>query len=127
MTSPPETICGRCLRTDSRTFSSCRNQSRDPRENKSYHFAASTPALPPAPLVLGPTLGPESVLEAIRQVYSCHARRATAPRSDLLLREQRRHVTQRLFRAMFVIAVFGDEALLHDRDLLSRIIVRPSG
>jgi hypothetical protein len=41
MTSAPETICGRCLRTDSRTFSSWRNQSRAPRENRSYHFAAS--------------------------------------------------------------------------------------
>src|SRR5215470_13300610 len=65
MTSAPETICGRCLSTDSRTFSSCRNQSRAPRENRSYHFAASAPALPPAPLVLGPTLGPESVLGAM--------------------------------------------------------------
>src|SRR5262245_47868539 len=59
-------------------------------------------------------------------MYSCHARRATTSRADLLLREQRCHIAQRLFRAMLVITVLGNETLLHDRDLLSRILVRPS-
>src|SRR5579862_1596764 len=127
MTSPPETICGRCLRTDSRTFSSCRNQSRAPRENRSYHFAASAPALPPAPLVLGPTLGPESVLGAIVTTFTPVASRVQPRRAvQLLLREQCRNIAERLFRAVFVITVLRHEALLHDRNLLSRVLVRPS-
>ena len=47
MTSPPAMISGRLARTASRTFSSWRSQSRAPRENSSYHFAALSGDCPP--------------------------------------------------------------------------------
>ena len=53
MTSAPATTSGRCARTASRTFSLCRNQSRAPREKRSYQALTLSPfddsaTLPPA-------------------------------------------------------------------------------
>src|ERR1700756_1719300 len=109
MTSPPAMMSGRLARTASRTFSSWRSQSRAPRENSSYHFAAPavSPRLPPA--------------------SSIRATRTPFPRAPLLLGEQRRDVAERLLGAVLVVAVFGDQALLHDRDLLTRVLVRARG
>src|SRR5690606_7547942 len=99
------TICGRCSRTDSRTFSSWRSQSRAPRENSSYHFVRPG----------GPGFAPLSPM--------C----PTASFVDvaLLLRQQRGDVTQRFLRAVLVVTILGNEPLLYHRNLLTRLFVRP--
>src|SRR5207237_7717953 len=74
--------------TASRTFSLWRNQSRAPRENRSYH----------------------GVSAAIRIVTS-------------FLGEQRGDVIERFARAVRVVAVLVDQALLDHRDLLARLVV----
>src|ERR1700748_2996512 len=94
MTSAPETICGRCLRTASRTFSSCRSQSRAPRENRSYHLAS-----PRAP--------PSSLFAVIS-----------------LLCQQSGDVAQCLLGAVLVVSVLLDETLLNHRNLLPGLFVR---
>src|SRR6185437_8717124 len=104
MTSPPAMICGRCSRTDSRTFSSCRSQSRAPRENRSYHFAR------PSALF--------SLSLMARPSFRCSG-------CALLLREESRDVAQRFLGAVLVVAVFLHQAFLHHRDLLTCIVVGP--
>src|SRR5579872_3117690 len=101
MTSPPAMISGRLARTASRTFSSWRSQSRAPRENSSYHFAALSGGLPPR-------FPPSSSIGFTGTPFF---------RAALLLREQRGDVAQRLLGAVLIVAVFGDQALLHHRDL----------
>src|SRR5690242_16567361 len=100
MTSAPATIWGRFSRTESRTFSSCLNQSRAPRENRSYHLVR------PEPEVLLPLRSSMVV--------------------TLLLCKQCRHVAQRFLCTVFVITVFADQPLLYHRDLLAGIVIRPS-
>src|SRR5262245_26844466 len=100
MTSAPATISGRFARTASRTFSSWRSQSRAPRENSSYHFDSS------AGVVL-------LSLSLMTQVYA----------RTSLLRKQRRDIAQCFFCAVLVVAVFFDEPLLNDRDLLPCVVV----
>src|SRR5262249_23187557 len=107
MTSAPETICGRCLRTESRTFSSCRNQSRAPRENRSYHFAA-------------PTAGFSLLSAMVFGSYSCANSSFT-----LLLRHQRCHIAQCFFGTVLIVTILAHETLLDYGDLLPRILVRP--
>src|SRR5580700_674323 len=109
MTSPPAMICGRCSRTDSRTFSSCRSQSRAPRENSSYHFAS-----PSAPVSL-----PLSLM-----VFRCSAPCAAC---ELLLGQQCRHVAQGLLGTVLVVAIFLHEALLHHGNLLPCVVIRTRG
>src|SRR6202040_2864411 len=84
-TSPPAMASGRCERTASRTFSLCRSQSRAPRENRSYQ---------PAIVAL---LEVESTLVTLSS----------------LLRQQRRHVVQRLLCTVLVVPIFGDQSLLY--------------
>src|SRR6185369_13042892 len=110
MTSAPATICGRFSRTESRTFSSCRSQSRAPRENSSYHLVTPEGLLPPRSSI-------------------CLYRRASAGRVGitLLLCEQCRHVAQRFLCTVFVITVFADQPLLDHRDLLPGVVIRPGG
>src|SRR5579864_8520789 len=115
ITSPPAMISGRLARTASRTFSSWRSQSRAPRENSSYHF--------PAPGLSPPRLPPASFTS---YWYSFCARGATAARA-LLLGQERGDVAERLFGTVLIVAVFSHHALLHHRDLLARLIVRPRG
>src|SRR5215207_7171807 len=104
MTSAPAMISGRFARTASRTFSSCRNQSRAPRENSSYHFDSFGRAV-----LLSSSL--------MFQIYACAS----------FLRKQRGDVAQRFLGAVLVIAVFGNQTLLHHRYFLPRFIVRPRG
>src|SRR5262245_16683398 len=103
-------ISGRLARTASRTFSSWRSQSRAPREKRSYHFAA--PAFSPCPL-------PPSIAYS----YSFSEARAT----PLLLGEQGRDVAQGFLGTVLVVAVLAHQSLLHDRNLLARVLVRARG
>src|ERR1700739_474082 len=116
MTSPPAMISGRLARTASRTFSSCRSQSRAPRENSSYHFAAlrggCPPPVPPSSSIALLVL----LFRRRRYCYSC-----------LLLREQRRDVAEGFLGAVLVVAVLAHQALLHHRDLLARFLVGTRG
>src|SRR5271167_1332656 len=109
MMSDPATICGRCSRTAARIFSLCRSQSRAPRENSSYQ-----------PLITGGAGPVESEFMVAPQLGWRHGRR-------LLLRQKRGDVTQSLFGAVFVIAIFLDESLLNDGNLLTSFIVGSRG
>src|SRR5690606_32071142 len=104
-TSAPATIGGRWRRTASRTFSLCRNQSRAPREKRSYQ-----PASP----------GPPSA-DSLMSLSQPRSRR----RLVLLLREERRDVAQRLFRTVFVVTVFGRQSFLNRGYLSARLVIRP--
>src|SRR5690606_8083659 len=99
-------ICGRCSRTESRTFSSCRSQSRAPREKRSYQLLKPT----------GPCSLPLSVI----------AYRPSELTLGLisLLGQQGRDVAQRFLRAVLVIAVILHQPLLYDGDLLLCFLVR---
>src|SRR6185436_12512616 len=109
MTSAPATICGRFSRTESRTFSSCLSQSRAPRENSSYHLVR-----------------PEGLLPLRSSIASYRCACSGRVVSTLLLCEQCRHVAQRFLGTVFVITIFTDQTLLNHRDLLPRVVVRPS-
>src|SRR5262249_14218277 len=89
MTSAPATICGRCSRTESRTFSSWRSQSRAPRENSSYHFA-----------------NPRGLLPLRSAIALCRLYDVT-----LLLCEERGHIAQCLLGTVFVVSILADEPL----------------
>src|SRR5580704_2294559 len=104
MTSPLAMIFGRCSRTASRTFSSCRSQSRAPRENRSYHLA-SPRELESSPL-------------------SAMSRPSLAP---LLLGQQCRDVAQRFLGAVLIVTILLDESLLDHGYLLPRLIIGPRG
>src|SRR5215472_5613921 len=108
MTSPPAMICGRCSRTDSRTFSSCRSQSRAPRENSSYHFAS--------PSALVSLLSVMAFWDPLRLCAWV-----------LLLCQQRRHIAQRLLGAVLVVSVLLHQPLLHHRNLLACFLVGAGG
>src|SRR5215472_18672214 len=95
-TLPPARMSGRLFLTASRTFSLWRNQSRDPRENRSYQ-----------PVISGVCASSGAPFIPV-----------------LLLREQRRHVVERFLGAVSVVAVFADQPFLHHRDLVARVIVR---
>src|SRR5580658_3007823 len=106
ITSPPAMISGRLARTASRTFSSCRSQSRAPRENSSYHFAALSGGCPPP-------FPPSSSIGFTGTPFF---------RAPLLLSQQCGHVAERLLGAVLVVAVLTDQALLHHRDLLACVV-----
>src|SRR5699024_592078 len=104
-TSVPAIRSGNSLRTDSRTFSLWRNQSRAPRENRSYQrcaWANSDGLLRPCLVMPG--------LAAI-----------PAP---LFLRPQGGDVIQRLVRAVLARALIIDQPLLDRRDLLLGLGIR---
>src|SRR5579871_188196 len=108
MMSEPATIWGRCSRTASRIFSLCRSQSREPRENSSYHeFSVSESS-------------PEES-ELMNVLSRCRAWPA------LLLRQQSGHVIQCLLCAVLVVTVLLDQSLLDHGNLLSCLIVWPCG
>src|SRR5690349_16025230 len=110
MTSAPATICGKFSRTESRTFSSCRSQSRAPRENSSYHLVRPEGLLP--------------LRSSIASYRSCAEQRSSV---TLLLCQQCRHVAQSLLGAVLVITVLTDQPLLNDGNLLPGVIIRPCG
>src|ERR1700761_3344843 len=103
ITSPLAMIFGRCSRTASRTFSSCRSQSRAPRENRSYHLAS-------------PSELDSSPLAAM-----------TVLRRHLLLCQQCRDVAQRFLGTVLVVAILLDQSLLNHGYLLPRLIVGARG
>src|SRR5882672_931087 len=105
-TSAPAMMSGRRSRTASRTFSLWRSQSRAPRENNSYQ-----------PLIRG--LG-ALISDSSTAVPRCAL-------VALLLRQEGGDVVQGLFGAVFVVAVFADQALLYGGDLLARFIIRTGG
>src|SRR5579862_1700938 len=109
MMSEPETIWGRWARTASRIFSLCRNQSREPRENRSYQ-----------PLRLPGSLLDESVLieYPVAVLFSY---------GYLFLRQQRRDVVQCLLRTVLVITILLHQPFLNDGYLLACLVIRTRG
>src|SRR5688572_132626 len=123
-TSAPATICGRCCRTASRTLSLWRSQSRAPRENKSYQ-PCSPGLLPPPPEPPPPDVLSLMCCVATSSDFIVESDQGPFDARPLLLRQQCRDVAERFLSAVLVVTILRREAVLHRRNFLTRLVVRP--
>src|SRR5918995_665161 len=124
--SEPARRSGRLSLTAERTFWLCRSQSLAPRENSSYQGVSA--AMRMVMVLPGEKGSGPSSQKRNGWRRACGPEKGPDPFSCVsFLGQESGHVVQGLARAVVVVAVLVDQALLHHGDLLARLVIRARG